>query len=387
MPRRKRPEAEEAADDEQDEQEDAASESSDLEEPAEHVTRWARDIHGRAYKPRSYLPVISNGIDEIWAADHCFMWSTDDRIVKENDGCKYALVCIDVFSKYLWVIPQKQINAAETVKAFKQIFEQTSRKPQKLWLDEGSAYISREFKAFATKHEFTTYHTHTSESKAVVAERANRTLRELLARTLTAHGTNRWVGAMLKQVLEHYNNEMVSRPIGMTPAAASKLDKAGQQALWLKLYGHLQSRRTQTPRFHVGQSVRISRLSTNVYEKRSNAPRWSGEVFTITEVIRGRPVTYKLIDPEDDQVMSGRFYESELQPAPAADSEDNVDIITEIVGERGTKAKREYSVKWFGHRKPTWVPAADITSQELLDAWKGKEKEAEEPARKKGKKR
>ena len=45
--------------------------------------------------------VIVNGIDEIWAADLIDMQSFS----KFNNGIKYLLMVIDVFSKYGWIVP------------------------------------------------------------------------------------------------------------------------------------------------------------------------------------------------------------------------------------------------------------------------------------------
>ena len=45
-----------------------------------------------------------NGIDEIWAADLIDM----QALAKDNNGIKYLLTVIDIFSKYVWSIPLKR---------------------------------------------------------------------------------------------------------------------------------------------------------------------------------------------------------------------------------------------------------------------------------------
>jgi hypothetical protein len=47
--------------------------------------------------------VIVGGIDQQWKMDLADMQSMQ----KFNDGYRYLLVCIDVFSKYAWVVPLK----------------------------------------------------------------------------------------------------------------------------------------------------------------------------------------------------------------------------------------------------------------------------------------
>ena len=47
--------------------------------------------------------IIINHIDEIFAADLVEM----QKFAKLNKGYRYLLTCIDIFSKYSWVIPLK----------------------------------------------------------------------------------------------------------------------------------------------------------------------------------------------------------------------------------------------------------------------------------------
>ena len=39
---------------------------------------------------------------------------------KENDGFKYILTCIDIFSKYAWVVPVKNKMGSTILKLLKQ---------------------------------------------------------------------------------------------------------------------------------------------------------------------------------------------------------------------------------------------------------------------------
>jgi hypothetical protein len=63
-------------------------------------------------------------------------------------------------------------------------------------------------------------------------------------------------------------------------------------------------------KFKINDRVRIFKWK-NKFEKGYTA-RWSEEIFKIIEVINSSPVTYRIKD-ENDEVIDGRFYESELQ--------------------------------------------------------------------------
>ena len=54
---------------------------------------------------------------------------------KDNDGVRYLLTVIDVFSKYGWMLPLKTKTGVEVASALKEIFKE--RKPGLLWVDRG----------------------------------------------------------------------------------------------------------------------------------------------------------------------------------------------------------------------------------------------------------
>jgi len=86
--------------------------------------------------------VFVYNIDDIWSADLKDMPS----VSKQNKGFKYLLTVIDLFSKYAYTIPLKSKNADVIIEAFKKLFK--TRKPAKLWIDQGSEFIDRNFKKF-----------------------------------------------------------------------------------------------------------------------------------------------------------------------------------------------------------------------------------------------
>ena len=93
---------------------------------------WSQQLADELHKPitRNFQKrsVISNGIDEIWAADLVEM----QKFSKWNKGIKYLLMVIDVFSKYGWIRGLKDKKAETVSKAFGDIFK-SKRKPRMLW--------------------------------------------------------------------------------------------------------------------------------------------------------------------------------------------------------------------------------------------------------------
>ena len=57
------------------------------------------------------------------------------------------LLCgIDIFSKYAWVILLKDKRGTTITNAFQKILDESNRKPNKIWVDEGSEFYKRSMK-------------------------------------------------------------------------------------------------------------------------------------------------------------------------------------------------------------------------------------------------
>ena len=70
--------------------------------------------------------------DNIWGADLADIQS----ISKFNKGFRFLLCVIDICSKYAWVIPLKDKKGITN--SFQKILKESSRKPNKIWVDKGS---------------------------------------------------------------------------------------------------------------------------------------------------------------------------------------------------------------------------------------------------------
>ena len=94
----------------------------------------------------------------------------------------------------------------------------------------------------------------------------------------------------------------------MTPSDAR--NPASYQHIHNALYANANARKATSPKFHVGDKVRITR-NKGTFEKGFTS-NWTEEVFTISSVIATKSPTYTIKDTprEPDQ---GTFYEQELQ--------------------------------------------------------------------------
>ena len=90
-------------------------------------------------------------------------------ISKFNKGFRF-LLCVNIFSKYAWVVPLKNKKGITITNAFQKILDRSNRKPNKIWVDKGSEFYNSPFKKWLKDNDIEMYPIH-NDGKSVVAER------------------------------------------------------------------------------------------------------------------------------------------------------------------------------------------------------------------------
>ena len=228
----------------------------------------------------------------IWGVDLADMQS----LSRKNKGIKYLLCAIDLYSKYAFVIPLKDIKRISIVNAFNKITKQSSRKPNTIWVDQGGEFCNNVFEKWLSDNDINMYSTY-NEGKSVVAERFIRTLKNKLYKHMTATGKNVYYD-VLDGVVNKYNNTK-HNTIKMKP-----IDVKNNKRVYIDEHNEKDSK------FKVGDRVRISKYK-NIFAK-GYAPNWSSEIFIVDKINDTVPYTYNLKDLNDEEII-GSFYHKELQ--------------------------------------------------------------------------
>ncbi len=265
-----------------------------------------------------------------------------------NDGMRYLLTCIDVFSKRAWAIPIRSKSARDVVEAFEKIVDE--RICNMVQSDKGTEFLNSTFQSMLRRRGIKFYTSENEDLKASVVERFNRTLKTKMYRYFTHANTRRYVD-VLDDLLHSYNNTY-HRSIGMAPV---EVGLHNEQKVRTRLYP-LKPKSFKW-RFRVGDRVRIA-MQRQPFRK-GYLGDWSQEIFEITSRLPTAPVTYELKDLTGEPIK-GRFYEPELQKILKSDSEHF--IIDRILKTRKRNGKIEYLVSWKGYPSKfnSWVD--EITS-------------------------
>ena len=159
----------------------------------------ANELHKPFIKELNKRKVYSSFKDNIWGADLADMQS----LSKYNKGFEYLLCAIDLLSKYAWVISIKDKKGTSIVNTFKNNSE-GQRKPDKIWVDQGSEFYNNTFKDFLKINNIEMYSTY-NEGKSVVSERFIRTLNNKMFKHMTTISKNVYTD-LLNDIVNRYNN-------------------------------------------------------------------------------------------------------------------------------------------------------------------------------------
>ena len=284
--------------------------------------------------------VIVNHINEIHSTDLVDM----SKYSKINKGYKYIFTNIDIFSKIAYAFPLKTKKIQEIKPCFEKIFEKNKRKY--IWSDKESAFLSKEMQQFFKDNNVKIYHTN-SHLKAVVIERFNRSLRELMMKEFVKNNNTIWYN-ILPKLIKIYNNRYHST-IKMKPM---QVNKNNEKYIKENIYAY--NKTTKNPKFKINDLVRISLKRRDLFDKPSVNIKWSEELFKIHSINRSNVITYKIKDL-NDEIIEGVFYEKELQKSK---NTSEVYIIEKII----KKNKNKYLVKWRNYSNDfnSWIDKDDI---------------------------
>ena len=156
------------------------------------------------------------------------------------------LTVIDIFSKFVWIVPLKRKTGQEVANAFSRNLNE--RRPSKMWVDRCREFHNKDVQKLVE------HYSTENEEKSCVIERFNRTIKEKMFKNFSANNTRKYVD-VLDILVDQYKNTIHSS-IKMTPKEASREDNENK---WCRnLYPEFGGK-TLTPKFLIGDNVRITK--------------------------------------------------------------------------------------------------------------------------------
>ena len=275
-----------------------------------------------------------------------------DKFGKSNNGYKYILFFIDVFTRKGYAIPMKYKNIQSTSQALEEFCE-TYFIPDIINCDNDGSFMGKEFQRVVNEYNILFVENDVGNHRQLgIVDRFIETIKNNIYKYFKYYNTTNWIDA-LPQILEVYNATPHSSLGGIKPENAHLHYNA------LDILQHNLDETNENieiadkvSKFKVGDKVRKKVKIT--IKNRSFNPSYSSEIFTI-EKINGNRIFLdgltKPVSPDTLQLIPSDSIEGNndaLQEAIKADkvrrklNEAGIDTKNVIVEKRERRAKRHF---------------------------------------------
>lgn len=298
----------------------------------------------KRYPTRKY---VVHDIDEQWQADLADV----ALLAKQNNGYRFLLCVIDIFSRYAWVRPLRTKTGKEVAAAFKDIFDE-GRIPKRVQSDQGKEFENRDVLRLFAEHDIELFSVK-SAYKAAIVERFNRTLKSKLWKYFTMSTKQQWTD-VLQDVVTSYNNS-IHRTLGRKPVDVTAANASEVRENMLNKR-HPSKKKSD---IQVGDKVRISKVKSTF--AKGYLPNWTEEIFTVESINRKQsPISYKLKDYQNE-IIEGSFYRPELE---LVIHDDDTFIVEKVIRSQRRGNEEWCLVKWEGYPETmnSWVRKSDIVT-------------------------
>ena len=326
----------------------------DVAEKLSHIDSYTR--HRFVAKPRRRNPIYVYRIRELIQVDLAEV----AHLAHHNGGVRYLLMCIDTFSRKLWVRAMINKSSSELVRNMKDILREINSpvKVKRLFSDRGTEFMSNIFKNML--REYSISHTlSNSNVKCAHVERVIQTIKGIMHRYLTEFETHVYINK-LQDIVKTYNSRIHSAH-KMTPNEADLDDNRINvlNQLTQKFYDKaVQTKVKAHPKLQIGDVVRLM-VDPGKFT-RGHHETFTGEYFKINKVYNNLPhVQYGVTNYDGSEEIEGRFYPSELQVVHA----DDVFKVERVLDRKTIRRVPHVLVKWlhFPDRYNQWIPETSIT--------------------------
>ena len=287
-------------------------------------------------------------------------------LAKSNDGVRYIMIVIDVFSRYIWIRPLHDKKPKTVAQAFEDVLSE-GRICANLQTDSGMEFKGNAFKKIMIKHNINHYFS-LNEKKCCYIERVGRTVKDMIFRYLEEKNTENYTSEL--QNFAYGYNHMKHRTIGIPPAMVTP---GNESLVFWSQYWPKQSKKNVVKKslnkkkhshkfkFKIGETVRI--IAINDIFSKSGSALWTGEIFRVKRRwFRDGIQIYTLCDFYEKEDIRGTFYSHELNHVVIKENEEFK--IERIVKKRGKHHKKEALVKWryWPKKFNSWVKLSEITN-------------------------
>jgi transposase InsO family protein len=229
-------------------------------------------LHRRAPKVRQ-VPITASDVNLDWQMDLLDM----NKYHKSNEGYRWILIAVDVFSRKAAAVAMKKKTADEAADALVDVISKLG-KPVSITSDDGSEFKGAFNKLLTEKkiaHRVTTPGDH---NVLGIIDRFSKTLKLILHRHFTQQQTVKWIDVLQKFIQAYNKTEHAS--LHMSPNEAKSRPTDARNVHFENLEEAQKKRPVQ--KFRVGDHVRVKRKKKTF--DRGYEIVWSLTVYVIKKI-------------------------------------------------------------------------------------------------------
>lgn len=276
------------------------------------------------------------------------------ELKQSNDSVSYLMFCLDLFSRYLTILPLKSLKSEEVCNTLDKFLSKNTYQYSHSLTDAGQEFLSRKVQALFNSLSIHHYTPKSADFKNSLCERSILTIKNIIYRYLTYTKGDRYIDH-LEAIVKTYNSTEHRGLLRNTPLDVHLIsNRKDIDAFKIRLY------KSKTVNFvplrdtlAVGSFVRLktSSSSQNIF-RRGFTIRNTIEIFKVSGLNKKHiPVTYRISDLSNN-LIEGLFYRQELIPT-SKKNEYNIEIL-----KKKKRGKREYFLVRYIHypsEKPVWI--------------------------------
>ena len=224
------------------------------------VKKWFDKSFVRKTNLKGYNSYVAHHAFEEFQMDLFFINDLEDQ------EYKIGLLIVDIFSKYLTVVPLDTKQISDVLQGIKTGFANMGGKPEVVYSDDEGALNSKEIQSYFNQNDIKHI---VSRGHAPVAERSIRTIKDLMYRQIDSTSETQWT-KVLPKALTIYNYKMKHRTTKFTPAEARQNNNQLDVKLNMELH---RVKQRVYPDINVGDNVRIYKKKYKFDKER--VPIWT----------------------------------------------------------------------------------------------------------------
>ena len=217
----------------------------------------------------------------------------------ENQPMRVGALCIDIFSKYMTVVPIPSKSEGDVASALIESFKKMGGFPKLLYTDDESALNTKAIQDYLKEKKI---EHHTTRGHPAFGERGIRSFKDALYKRIEADENKGkqnidWRDYIF-QILLTYNNKSIHSSTRFTPVEARKKKNEFE----VKMNLEIQGRKTRKyPSLEEGSEVKIMRKKGITEKERSS--HWLKETFTITKLEKKLGQSYFYVEGRDKPLL------------------------------------------------------------------------------------